>query len=57
MNEEGVKYTSQVLSVFKCPDNIGLIALGNGMNPDRPLNGCKIDVRFWFIQYIKAVTC
>ena len=32
-----------------------LIALGNGMNPNRPINGCEINVRFCFVQYIKAV--
>ena len=32
-----------------------LIVLGNGMNLNRPLNGCKINVRFCFVQYIKAV--
>ena len=26
-----------------------LIALGNGMNPDRPLNGCEINVGFCFV--------
>ena len=31
------------------------IALGNGMNPNRPLNGRKINVRFLFVQYIIAV--
>ena len=28
-----------------------LIALGNGMNPNRPLNGCKINVRFFCLIY------
>ena len=32
-----------------------LIALGNGMNPNRPLNGCEINIRFCFVEYIKAV--
>ena len=26
-----------------------LIALGNGMNPNMPLNGCEINVRFCFV--------
>ena len=32
-----------------------LIALGNGMNPKRPLNEREIYVRFCFVWYIKAV--
>ena len=32
-----------------------LIALGNGMNNNRPLNGCDINVHFCCVQYIKAV--
>ena len=31
-----------------------LIALGNGMNPKRRLNGCEINARFRFVQYMKA---
>ena len=33
-----------------------LIALGNGTNPNRPLKGCEINVRFCFVEYIKAAT-
>ena len=31
------------------------LALGNGMNPNTPLNGCEINVRFRFAKNIKAV--
>ena len=30
----------------KCPLMDNSIALGNGMNPSTPLNGCEINVRF-----------
>ena len=33
------------------------MALGNGMRPSTPLNGCEINVRFCFARYLKAVTC
>ena len=32
-----------------------LIVLGNGMSPNKPLNECETNVRFCFVQYIKAV--